>query len=105
YGSDTALVKTLLLQAADSVTEVYDSPQKPRVQFINFGDSSLDFRLRFWSDIDNFIEAESKLRFEIDRLFTANKVVIPFPQRDLHILSGPQIRLKKETQDSTKTDD
>ncbi|WP_413911038.1 mechanosensitive ion channel domain-containing protein, partial [Desulfobacula sp.] len=45
YGSDTALVKTLLLQAADSVTEVYDSPQKPRVQFINFGDSSLDFRL------------------------------------------------------------
>ena len=105
YGSDTALVKTLLLQAADSVTEVYDSPQKPRVQFINFGDSSLDFRLRFWSDIDNFIEAESKLRYEIDRLFKANKVVIPFPQRDLHILSGPQVRLEKETQDSTKTDD
>jgi potassium efflux system protein len=102
YGSDTALVKTLLLQAADSVTEVYDSPQKPRVQFINFGDSSLDFRLRFWSDIDNFIEAESKLRFEIDRLFKANKVVIPFPQRDLHILSGPQVRLEKEIKDSTQ---
>ncbi|WP_413873184.1 mechanosensitive ion channel domain-containing protein [Desulfobacula sp.] len=105
YGSDTALVKTLLLQAADSVTEVYDNPQKPRVQFINFGDSSLDFRLRFWSDIDNFIEAESKLRFETDRLFKANKVVIPFPQRDVHILSGPQVRLEKEIKDSTKTDD
>jgi len=89
YGSDTELVKTLLLQAADSVTEVYESPQTPRVQFINFGDSSLDFRLRFWSDIDNFIEAESKLRFEIDRLFKENNVVIPFPQRDIHILSGP----------------
>ncbi len=89
YGSDTALVKTLLLQAADSVKEVYDAPQKPRVQFINFGDSSLDFRLRFWSDIDNFVEAESKLRYEIDRLFKAHNVVIPFPQRDIHIMSRP----------------
>jgi potassium efflux system protein len=105
YGSDTTLVKTLLLQAADSTTEVYDNPQKPRVQFINFGESSLDFRLRFWSDIDNFIEAESKLRFEIDRLFKANKVVIPFPQRDLHILRRPQVRLEKETKELTKTDD
>ena len=61
--------------------------------------------MRFWSDIDNFIEAESKLRFETDRLFKANKVVIPFPQRDVHILSGPQVRLEKEIKDSTKTDD
>ncbi len=87
YGSDTELVKKLLLQAADSLKEVYDSPQKPRVQFINFGESSLDFRLRFWSDIDNFVEAESNLRYEIDRLFKAHNVVIPFPQRDLHIMS------------------
>jgi len=89
YGSDTKLVKTLLLQAADSVKEVYDSPQTPRVQFINFGDSSLDFRLRFWSDIDNFVEAESNLRFEIDRLFKVHNVVIPFPQRDIHIMQSP----------------
>jgi len=93
YGSDTGLVKTLLLKAADSVKEVYDSPQKPRVQFINFGDSSLDFRLRFWSDIDNFVEAESNLRYEIDRLFKAHNVVIPFPQRDLHIMSKPGVIL------------
>lgn len=85
YGSDTELVKTLLLQAADTVSEVRHSPKKPSVQFINFGDSSLDFRLRFWSTIDDFIEAESKLRFNIDRLFRENQVVIPFPQRDLHI--------------------
>ena len=87
YGSDTELVKKLLLQAADSLKEVYDSPQKPRVQFINFGESSLDFRLRFWSDINSFVEAESNLRYEIDRLFKAHNVVIPFPQRDLHIMS------------------
>jgi len=106
YGSDTALVKNLLLQTADSVAQVYDYPQKPKVQFINFGDSSLDFRLRFWSDIDNFIEAESKLRFEIDQIFKENKVTIPFPQRDVHILGNPtMVKSKSNAQDSAETSD
>ncbi|MBU0972969.1 MAG: mechanosensitive ion channel [Proteobacteria bacterium] len=93
YGSDTELVKKLLLEAADIVPQVYDYPKKPVVQFINFGDSSLDFRLRFWSTIDDFVDAESNLRFEIDRLFRKHDVVIPFPQRDLHIVSGPQVNI------------
>jgi small-conductance mechanosensitive channel len=88
YGSDTALVKDLMLQAADSVTEVKNYPRRPEVQFIDFGDSALGFRLRFWSVIDDFITAESHLRFEIDRLFRENGVSIPFPQRDLHLKSG-----------------
>ena len=88
YGSDTALVKDLMLRAADSVKEVRNYPYKPAVQFIDFGDSSFDFRLRFWSVIDDFITAESHLRFEIDRLFRENGVSIPFPQRDLHLKSG-----------------
>ncbi|MCF8045083.1 MAG: mechanosensitive ion channel [Desulfarculaceae bacterium] len=88
YGSDTALVKDLMLRAAESVNEVHDYPYPPVVQFINFGDSSLDFRLRFWSVIEDFIKAESNLRFEIDRLFRENGVTIPFPQRDLHLKSG-----------------
>ncbi|WP_300463567.1 mechanosensitive ion channel domain-containing protein [Desulfobacula sp.] len=85
YGSDTQLVRKLLLEAGNSVAGVRQYPQIPRVQFINFGDSSLDFRLRFWSVIDDFVEAESQLRFEIDRLFRVHHVVIPFPQRDVHL--------------------
>ena len=88
YGSDTALVKDLMLRAAGNVKEVRNYPYKPAVQFINFGESSLDFRLRFWSVLDDFIAAESNLRFEIDRLFRENGVSIPFPQRDLHMKSG-----------------
>ncbi|MFO7752395.1 MAG: mechanosensitive ion channel [Desulfobacteraceae bacterium] len=88
YGSDTQLVKDLMLRAADGVKEVRNFPYAPVVQFTNFGDSSLDFRLRFWSTIEDFIRAESNLRFEIDRLFRENGVSIPFPQRDLHLKSG-----------------
>jgi small-conductance mechanosensitive channel len=56
----------------------------PIVRFVGFGDSSLDFQLLVWSR--NFIVIEdikSDLRFEIDRLFRENDVVIPFPQRDV----------------------
>jgi small-conductance mechanosensitive channel len=86
YGSDTDQVKNLLIQAAEKVKEVVKYPRKPVVQFIDFGESSLDFRLRFWSTIDDFITAETRLRFEIDRLFREHNVVIPFPQRDVHMI-------------------
>lgn len=92
YGSDTQLVRKLLIQAANLVPGVDLYLKKPVVQFLNFGDSSLDFRLRFWSTIDEFVETESNLRFEIDRLFREHNVVIPFPQRDLHIFSETPVK-------------
>ena len=96
YGSDTALVKELLLKAAASVKEVYAYPRKPSVLFLNFGESSLDFKLRFWSSIDDFVTAESELRFEVDRLFRENDVVIPFPQRDIHIMDVPPVLFQEK---------
>ncbi|MFT6705334.1 MAG: small-conductance mechanosensitive channel [Flavobacteriales bacterium] len=83
YGSDTALVKKILLQVATDNIYVLGKPL-PIVRFVGFGDSSLDFQLLVWSR--NFIVIEdikSDLRFEIDRLFRENDVVIPFPQRDV----------------------
>ena len=34
---------------------------------------------------------KSDIRFEIDRLFRENNITIPFPQRDIHIISKEQI--------------
>ncbi len=85
YGSNTALVKKLLLRVARENIYVLDYPM-PIVRFINFGDSSLDFQLHFWTR--NFIVIEdikSDARFEIDRLFREHNISIPFPQRDVWI--------------------
>ncbi|WP_053992175.1 mechanosensitive ion channel family protein [Mangrovimonas sp. TPBH4] len=86
YGSDVQLVKRLLLEAASSHPSVLPDPE-PSVQFINFGDSSLDFKLIFTLN-DSFKAAfpKSDIRFEIDRLFREHNVAIPFPQRDIHII-------------------
>jgi len=83
YGSDTAKVKKLLLEVARENIYVLKRPG-PFIRFKNFGDSSLDFELHFWTR--NFIVIEdikSDMRFEIDRLFRENEVEIPFPQRDV----------------------
>ncbi len=83
YGSDTQKVKELLLKVATNSISVLNYPS-PFVRFVNFGDSSLDFELHFWSRNLMFIEnTKSDIRFEIDQIFRENDITIPFPQRDV----------------------
>ncbi|MDA3880461.1 MAG: mechanosensitive ion channel [Prolixibacteraceae bacterium] len=87
YGSDVQLVKKVLLNCAENVEGIVKTPP-PFVRFEDFGDSSLDFRLFFWSSKSFYVEnIRSELRFQIDAGFRANNITIPFPQRDLHIMS------------------
>ncbi len=88
YGSDVALVKQILL---DSIYENKQIAKLPEafVRFVDFGESSLDFELHFWtSEIFGVEDIKSDLRFMINRKFKENKVHIPFPQRDLHLVSS-----------------
>lgn len=88
YGSDTTLVEKSLLDCANGHPEIAASP-KPFVRFVDFGDSSLDFQLFFWTDKTFRVEnIKSSLRFRIDKEFKKNDIRIPFPQRDVHILKG-----------------
>jgi small-conductance mechanosensitive channel len=88
YGSDTRKVESLLLEVAAQHAEVMKTPT-PFVKFVDFGDSSLNFELVFWSNNLWQIEiVKSQMRYEIDSKFRSSGVVIPFPQRDLHIKSG-----------------
>lgn len=83
YGSDTALVKKILLETAKENSFILKFPS-PNVRFMEFGSSSLDFELLFYSK--NFIVIEdikSDIRFEIDRKFREANISIPFPQRDV----------------------
>jgi small-conductance mechanosensitive channel len=58
----------------------------PQVMFLSFGDSSLNFELRFFiNDIKKRIQVLSDLNFAIDAAFRENGIEIPFPQRDVHI--------------------
>ena len=88
YGSDVRLVEKVLLDCAIEVKYVELDP-KPFVRFENFGNSSLDFRLFFWTQNSFFVEnTKSEIRFKIDQKFREHNITIPFPQHDLHIIDG-----------------
>tara|TARA_R110002050_G_scaffold11921_13_gene39632 strand:- start:94 stop:969 length:876 start_codon:yes stop_codon:yes gene_type:complete len=85
YGSDVQLVKKLLIQAANSHPEILNR-EETSVQFTDFGDSSLNFKVVFTlGDSFNANSLKSDIRFEIDKLFREHNITIPFPQRDVHI--------------------
>ncbi|MGO4905977.1 mechanosensitive ion channel family protein [Flavobacterium sp. W20_MBD1_R3] len=87
YGSDTELVKQLLISCAKNISGTLND-YEPIVMFENFGDSSLDFAVYFFVD-DAFtvLRIKSDLRFEIDKQFRINNIIIPFPQRDVHFFN------------------
>jgi small-conductance mechanosensitive channel len=83
YGSDTRLIQKILIEAAMKSQEVLNKPE-PTVIFSDFGESSLNFSLLFFSkNLFRIERTKSDIRFEIDRLFRENKISIPFPQRDI----------------------
>lgn len=86
YGSDVALVKKILIEAALAHPEVVKEP-KPNALLRNFGESSLDFDLRFWcQNIWRIESITSDIRSIIIERFQAHKIMIPYPRRDLHIV-------------------
>lgn len=85
YGSDTRKVEEILLQIAVELDQIATSPS-PFVRFADFGDSSLDFQLFFWSEeIFRIEHIKSDIRYLIDDAFRRQNIVVPFPQRDIHL--------------------
>ncbi len=92
YGSDTELVRTILLDIAKANDKVVTngSAPAPQVLFLEFGDSSLNFELRcHLANIDERLIVKSEINYEIDRAFRKHNMSIPFPQRDLYIKELP----------------
>ena len=88
YDSDPEEVRKILLRVADSQMELITQP-KPNVQFVGFGDSSLDFKLHFYThDFWQIERIKSDLRFKIFAAFKKAEIEIPFPQTDLWVRSA-----------------
>jgi len=86
YGTDPDKVLEILLGVAERHPLTLADPG-PRAQMIRFGDSSLDFRLRCWTNVDDRVQVGSDLHVAIVDALKEAGITIPFPQRDLHVRS------------------
>lgn len=96
YGTSTRDVGKLLASAAAEHGKVLKDPE-PQVLFEDFGDSALVFSLNYWLDVGPDTDTRliaSDLRHMVDQRLREAGVVIPFPQRDLHLASTHPMQIE-----------
>jgi small-conductance mechanosensitive channel len=96
YGSPTREVDRVILSAVQDQPEVLSDPP-PFVVFDNFADSSLNFTAYFWIELDpevNTLLVFSDIRHRINERLAKAGIVIPFPQRDLHLDSARPLEIR-----------
>jgi potassium efflux system protein len=97
YGSDVKKAMALMIEAAVENENVLQDP-KPVATFEAFGDSSLTLLLRaYLGSMDNRLVTITALHEAINNKFLDAGIVIPFPQRDLHLVDTNPLKVRIET--------
>jgi small-conductance mechanosensitive channel len=80
--SDVKLVTETLMRAAEGVENVLTDPP-PKVQFLRFGEYSLDFRLLVWTrEPSRHPQIRSDINYRIEQLFREAAIEFPYPKQE-----------------------
>ncbi|MFW6377255.1 MAG: mechanosensitive ion channel family protein, partial [bacterium] len=88
YDSDLRNVLDLIHESLNNISRINNHPE-PKCIVEGFGDSSIDLNIRFWiSDPDQGVaNIRSEVLLRLWDIFKENNIIIPYPQRDLHLRS------------------
>ncbi len=97
YGTDVEKVRSLLLEASQKLLtkdkygrNMVDPKRGINVTIDNFGDSSVDIAMKQYVLVEERFGYMARARELIYNTLNENGITIPFPQRDLHIISTEQ---------------
>lgn len=93
YSDDPEKAIQAVQKAISSFAEVAQDP-RPQVGLQEFGESSINIGYRYWIPTVKYFQISCAVNLAIHKALAATKITIPFPQRDLHIVSMPQGVLK-----------
>jgi small-conductance mechanosensitive channel len=90
YGDDPHLVRRIAIEAASGVERVLGS-RAPVCHIVGFGDSSVDYILRFWitDPTGGLTNIRGNVYLALWDAFKEHGVTIPFPQREVRLLDQP----------------
>ena len=87
YGTDPIYAIELLEQLGSAHPRILKTP-KPKAYFANYGESSLNFCLKFWiKEISDGLTISSQINCQIWELFKEKGIEIPFPQAVVHMVN------------------
>ena len=91
YDDDPHLVRRLAIEAAGKVERVLVEPKAPVCHIVGFGDSSVDYILRFWikDPTGGLTNLRGGVYLALWDTFKEHGISIPFPQREVRVLKDP----------------
>ena len=98
YGDDLEEARRIATESVEGLPQ--RDPSRPvQVFYEEFGDSSINFQLRFWVDFaqqTDFLDARSEAIIAIKKAFDGAGITIPFPIRTLDFSDAGTDRLRGE---------
>ena len=86
YGTDIDVALKVIRQILTANPRVLNEPVS-LVGIVNLGDSSIQLSIKPWVKVNDFIPAQLEIYEAILNQFRANKIEIPFPQREVRLLN------------------
>lgn len=104
YGDDLEKARNVALKAVDKVENVL-SDKGIEFYYDEFGDSSINFKIRFWVSFainPDFWQARNDAIIAITKAFNENDIMIPFPIRtlDFGIRGGEKLKTMLPNEDA-----
>ena len=92
YGDDPHLVRRVAIEAAEGVRRVLKE-RPPVCHITGFGDSSVDYILRFWitDPTGGLTNIRGNVLLALWDAFQEHGISIPFPQREVRVLEGSRL--------------
>lgn len=87
YTSDPDQAIELVRTALTGNEAVADNPE-PQVGIQKFADSAIEIGLRYWVPTSNYYRIQYQVNREIFSSFQQAGIIIPFPQRDVHLVQS-----------------
>ncbi len=87
YDEDADAAVALIRRTVSEFEGVTADPE-PQVGIAGFGDSSVNIGVRYWVPTREYFQTQYKVNGAIYRAVKAAGITIPFPQREVKILSG-----------------
>lgn len=88
YESDIDTAVRIILETLDRFEDIVQEP-KVQIGVKEFADSAINIGFRYWVPTLKYFQISYRVNIDVHKSLTAAGITIPFPQRDLHIISKP----------------
>jgi small conductance mechanosensitive channel len=89
YDNDPEKAIRIIKEVLEAFHEISKEPP-PQIGIQEFGDSSINIGLRYWIPTNKYFKTLYQVNLSVYKHLKAKNIEIPFPQRDVHIVSRSQ---------------